>query len=401
MASFFVKRGFLYFDFRWRGVRCQEATRRIDSPGNRVEMRRLVRQLDGELAAGTFDYAKWFPHGKRAARLTSPEPSGPPTYTVYVRRWLEDRKARLAPGTAYDLTRIVEAKLIPFFGARVVADIVEEDVEGFIAWLKSASVDAEAPSAVDVGATTRMRKRIRRKLGNRRVNMVLQALRLSLDRAVKRGWLDTNPARAVDRLREEKTEITPLSFDEVKALFAKGLQDEQHRRYFRVAVATGLRPGEQMGLRWDDIDWVAHKIAVRRAVGRFGSGPTKTVASRRHIDMLPAVEAALRAQRASTPERTAWVFPNQDGGPLNLTNFRERVWRPALRRAGLPYRALYQTRHTFATLMLAAGEDIGWVAKMLGHTSTEMVIRHYYRFIPNLTRRDGSAAARLFEEEGL
>ena len=57
-----------------------------------------------------------------------------------------------------------------------------------------------------------------------------------------------------------------------------------------------------------------------------------------------------------------------------MTNLRERVWKPAVRRAGLRYRTMYQTRHTCATLMLAAGEDIGWAAEQLGHTSVEMVI---------------------------
>src|SRR5437899_591651 len=97
----------------------------------------------------------------------------------------------------------------------------------------------------------------------------------------------------------------------------------------------------------------------------------------------------------------SWIDPNRDGGALDMTNLRERVWKPALRRAGLRYRTMYQTRHTFATLMLSAGEDIGWVAKQLGHTSVEMVIRRYHRFIPNLTRRDGSAAAKWLAGEGL
>ena len=67
------------------------------------------------------------------------------------------------------------------------------------------------------------------------------------------------------------------------------------------------------------------------------------------------------------------MFPNERGGHLNLTNLRERTWKPALRRAGIRARPLYQSRHTFATLALASGEDIGWVAKMLGHASDEFV----------------------------
>lgn len=62
---------------------------------------------------------------------------------------------------------------------------------------------------------------------------------------------------------------------------------------------------------------------------------------------------------------------------------------------------MYQTRHTFATLAIQSGEQIGWVSKQLGHTNDEMVIRHYAKFIPNLTRQDGSALSRVMGEQGL
>ena len=78
-----------------------------------------------------------------------------------------------------------------------------------------------------------------------------------------------------------------------------------------------------------------------------------------------------------------------------------RVWYPALRRAGIRARKASQTRHTFATLALSAGEAIGWVSKQMGHANTKMVIEHYYRFIPNLTRRDGSALDKAAAEFGL
>jgi hypothetical protein len=75
--------------------------------------------------------------------------------------------------------------------------------------------------------------------------------------------------------------------------------------------------------------------------GRFGKGPTKTVESKRDVGMLPIVEQALRAHRAARELRSPWIFANRDGGPLDITNLRERVWRPALRRAKLRARTLY------------------------------------------------------------
>ncbi len=236
------------------------------------------------------------------------------------------------------------------------------------------------------------------RLSNRRINLVLQSARLCLDGAVRRGWLKENPARVIHDLREERREPDPFSLDEVTKFLTDGLQTEWERRYFEVAFFTGLRPSEQIGLQWDDIDGSRHLICVRRGVGRFGKGDTKTEGSVREVHMLPRVRRALKAQRAATDGRSVWVFPNDRGGALNITNLRERVWRPAIRRGGLRERTMYQTRHTFATLALSSGEALDWVSKMLGHRTTQMVIRHYQKYVPNLTRRDGDALARTVDK---
>ena len=90
-----------------------------------------------------------------------------------------------------------------------------------------------------------------------------------------------------------------------------------------------------------------------------------------------------------------YVFCNREGKPIDNKNFTDRVWSPLLRHLGLKPRRAYQTFHTAATLWLASGEVPEWIARQLGHSSTEMLFRVYSRFVPNLTRQDGSAMDRL------
>jgi integrase len=388
MSSLRSQRGRLFLDFRWKGLRCREWAGSSDTPANRAAAKKLLRQIDGEIAAGSFDYAKHFPKGSKCHLLAESNPTTSerlPTFEVHARRWLEGREPWLAGGTRYDYERIIEGHLIPFFSDRRVSELRVDDMERLVKLLKE-KPGTKAPL-----------------LSHRRINMILQVLRLCLDRAVQHGWLKENPARAIAKLKEDRTDIDPLSLEEVKAFLAH-VPDDRWQRYFTVAFFTGLRPSEQIGLRWTAIDWsttLPHIIVRCGVTRRGGVSRPKTDSSYREIPMLPLVERALQAQRPDSQLRSEWVFPSERAGHLDITNLRERIWRPTLRRAGLRERTLYQTRHTFATVTLASGEDIGWVARVLGHSSTEMVIRHYHKFIPNLTRRDGSAVAELISRAGL
>ena len=111
--------------------------------------------------------------------------------------------------------------------------------------------------------------------------------------------------------------------------------------------------------------------------------------------MMGPVFDALKAQYAATGKISEYVFCNQEGLPLDNCNVTNRVWYPMLRYLGYTKRRPYQTRHTAATLLLASGENAEWVARVLGHSSTEMLFKVYSRYIPNLTRQDGSAFERL------
>jgi integrase len=148
-----------------------------------------------------------------------------------------------------------------------------------------------------------------------------------------------------------------------------------------------MRPSEQLGLEWPNIDYTHKKILIRKGVVRGEETKLKTKASRRDIDMLPMVQTALLGQ----PKISRYVFATEVGGPLDLANIRNRIWYPTLKRAGFRERELYQSRHTFASLMLQAGEDPAWVARMMGHSNTHMSFERYAKWIRNRTRQDGSA----------
>lgn len=126
---------------------------------------------------------------------------------------------------------------------------------------------------------------------------------------------------------------------------------------------------------------------MRRDLVRGVETNLKITASVRDVDMLPTVEEVLQSQ-----PRDEYVSPNADGGLLDLTNMRVQVWFPTLQRADLKPRNLYQTRHTFASLMLQAGEDPAWIARMMGHTTTKMLFERYGRFIQHRTRQDRMAS---------
>lgn len=125
---------------------------------------------------------------------------------------------------------------------------------------------------------------------------------------------------------------------------------------------------------------------------------TKTDGSYRHVEMSQLVVDALEDQKKATGGNE-FVFCTRTGGPLNHNNVTKRVWYPLLSHLGLRKRRPYQTRHTAATLWLAAGENPEWIARQMGHTTTEMLFRVYSRYVPNLTRRDGSAFERLLINE--
>ena len=158
-----------------------------------------------------------------------------------------------------------------------------------------------------------------------------------------------------------------------------------YRPYFELAVLTGMRPSEQVALKWSAVDDRFIHVELSR-VRNLEKAELKTAASNRRIEIRPSMKKVLEEQQTQMAHlQSPYVFLNMEGKPILQDKLRE-LWMRAMKKSQLPYRRMYETRHTFASWALAAGESPEWVARTLGHVSTAMIYKTYGRSIPNLTR---------------
>ena len=172
-------------------------------------------------------------------------------------------------------------------------------------------------------------------------------------------------------------------------MFLAGVRPD-FRNYYTVRFFTGMRTAEIDGLRWKYVDLPNHQIIIEETLVNGRPETPKTQSSYRVIQISEPVYQALLNQHDETGH-CEFVFCNEVGNPLDHRNVTKRVWNPTLAMLGLKRRRPYQTRHTTATLWLAAGENPEWIAKQLGHSTTKMLFEVYSSYVPNLTRQDGSA----------
>jgi integrase len=233
------------------------------------------------------------------------------------------------------------------------------------------------------------------KLSQSRINHILAPLGAILDEAAQRFKFDS-PWQNIKALKVPKTDIKPFSLKEVQRFLA--LIRTDFKNYFTVRFFTGLRTGEIDGLEWRFVDFERRQILIRQSWVKNKMEEVKTAASYRAVDMSDLVYNALKAQEKVTKPVSKYVFCTGKGTPLNHRNVTNRVWYPTLENLSLEKRNPYQTRHTTASLWLAAGESPEWIAKQMGHSNTSMLFKVYSRFVPNATRQDGSAFERLLKQ---
>jgi integrase len=392
--------GLLYFDFRYRSVRCREQTTLRDTKANRRKMEKVLERIELEIVTGTFDYATFFPSSNRASQFGGPSIAGPvavatselvvpaaqpfvaernaPSFAEFTAIWLKENEAVWRRNTIKSAMVHINGYLLPRFADMPMNTIKKADCLGFRA-------DIAKPG----GSMTQ------RTLSAKTVNETMQVLGAILAEGADR-YEFPNPMQNVKRLKAQKVHIDPMSFDEVEKFIANVRVD--YKPYFIVRFFTGLRTGEVHGLQWRYIDFERREILVRETYSHLGREYTKNDGSQREVHMSEPVYQALKEQHKASAHLSEYVFCSRAGTPIDPLNVNKRVWKPTLKLLGMKDRRFYQTRHTAATLWLASGEAPEWIARQMGHTSTEMLFKVYSRYVPNLTRQDGSAFESLLKK---
>jgi integrase len=225
---------------------------------------------------------------------------------------------------------------------------------------------------------------------NRAMQFLKAALALAAeDYEFRPPAMPTGLQRQRDKAR--KAVLTP---EEVAKLLAAARDDPDNGVHVAFPFLAGTRPSEQLGLLWDDVDFDANVIRIRRIQLRDGSLSefTKTAAGVRDIPMSPLLREMLLAWRVRCPRKDgkldrvfpapgvarAWPLPRKSGGgPLIYCNFRKRYWAATLKRLGLPAVTPHSARHSFISTLQAQGVEVGLVAKLAGHKNAVVTLSHY------------------------
>jgi integrase len=310
--------------------------------------------------------------------------SSVPTFKDYAEHWLETvGRLQLRESTREAYRSYLHSRLYPAIGHLPLTAISRETVRGLIGvWAREGHLTRKGTP-----------------LSRATIRQILTPLGSILSTAEDDGLIPANPVRRLGRyLRASGTtpaEAEVFNRDELRTILTVTGRDFPEWHDFILCLArAGLRGGEASALEWPDVDLASRVLIVRRSV-RQGRVTAPKNGKPRRVDMSPqlaaclagrqslqAAEAALKGQEA--PLR---VFLTPDGRPVDFDDFRRSVWAPILRRAGLRYRKPHCLRHTFASLLIEAGEPLPYIQQQLGHHTPAFTLRVYGHLMPRGDRR--------------
>lgn len=324
------------------------------------------------------------------------------TLGEYLATWLRDyAEQRCKPTTAASYRALATRHVIPALGAVRLADLTAAHISTWQADMLRKTVPPPRRNAANAA---KAQVTPPRPLSPKRVANARMMLHTALQEAVRLGLVASNPVARVRPPKQSPREVEPYTKEEAARILAAA-RGHRLEALFVLAVHTGMRLGELLGLRWADVDADVGTVRVTRTLVALKGKPTfqepKTADSARTVPLTLPAQVALRGHRArQAAERLQagadWqdhglAFPTLRGTPMHPSGV-ERPWHALRERAGVPARGFHSLRHTAATLMLSAGISLEAVSEILGHSDFAFTKNTYARFLLDAKK---AAAERL------
>jgi integrase len=280
----------------------------------------------------------------------------------FAETWFE-RKVDIKEATQTSYRGILDNHLIPYFGNGRVSEITKANIKDFV-----------------------KDKHRKGKLSPKTFRNILVTLHQILDEAEDDGLIENNPyPKKTNAPKCEKPETDYLQKREI-AVFLEKCEPKTYPIFY-TAIFTGMRRGELLGLKWGDVDWVNNQIHVRRSLYKGKLQSPKSKYSVRTIDMGSRLVKVLKDHRVKQNEHrlkmgSKWVdndlvFCQDDGSFLDGDNLYHRDFQRTLKKAGLRHMRIHDLRHTFASILIAAGHHPKYIQNQMGHGSIQITMDLY------------------------
>ncbi|HET9971435.1 MAG TPA: tyrosine-type recombinase/integrase [Streptosporangiaceae bacterium] len=299
----------------------------------------------------TYDEAKGALRRLNDALARETDPGQRTTLEAYLATWLADVEPSVRPSTYRSYAGHVREHIDPLLGG----------------------IDLDRLRASDVARL--VRQMLDKGRAPATVQRVLVTLSMALDAAIRQGLAERNVVKLVRRPKVEREPVAALRVDRARAILA-AVADDRDGALYVLLLGSGMRLGEALALDWDDIDLPARTVRIRQG---------KTARARRIVPIPAFAVAALRAHQARQATIAGPVFLGMRGGRLRADLAYHRFQR-LLDAARLPRMRVHDLRHAAATLMLASGMDMRYLADQLGHADASLTARVYAHVIPELQR---------------
>ena len=190
----------------------------------------------------------------------------------------------------------------------------------------------------------------------------------------------------------KKEKASVLTSSEIQT-FLDEVKEQKYRVLFLLAIMSGARQGEILGLKWQEIDWANNQVRIRRTFNCRKWYKPKSSASSREIDLGPTMMQSLKAWKlACRSNKLDLVFPNGKGQPIEPTHLTRMHFYPALDAAGIKRIRFHDLRHTYASLLIEQGENIKYIQSQMGHANPSVTLNIYGHLMESVNQ---AAAQRL------